>query len=311
MKTPLWEASPGALVTLINSGVFAQAHLYTIRLFGSLGVLRFTDADRDIAYGGNVWSCRGIHIDQKNSKATGHWKRGLDVDNWVIVIAPRNVDPVTGAAFPDKIGSTPWIAAARGGALDGADVQVDRAFLASWPQPYTTVTVPVGVLTIFAGRPAEVDTTDTLVVVTLNDYRELLLQKMPRNVYQAGCRHTLYDVGCTLNAAAFAVSGSVGSGSTQAVINTAAPVTSAGSGTFALGKMVMASGFNAGFSRTISQWSAPSLISLLNPFPFVVAPGDTFTVYPGCDRSLTTCGAFSNLPNFGGEPFTPDSSTAI
>lgn len=320
MKTPLWESAPGALAALINAPLtdgtasFVYAHLYTITLFGSQGTIRLTDADVDIAYNGLSFSSKGPFIDIENSKALAHWKRGLDVDTWVATFLPRAVDPVTGAAYPDKIGSTPWIAAARAGALDGADVQVDRAYFAAWPQPYRAVATPTGVLTIFAGRPAEVDCTDALVVVTLNDYRELLLAKLPRNVFQAGCRHTLFDAGCAISANSFGRNCAVASVQTQSLLTlTSGAVTPAIPWSYLLGKIVMTSGLNVGFSRTITAWN-PSLfqLALLNPLPFTVAPGDACTVFAGCDKQQTTCsGVFGNLANFGGESFVPDATTAI
>lgn len=311
MKTPIFETSPGAGAALINSGAFVYVTLYTITLFGAQGVIRLTDADRDVTFSGHTWNSRGPQIDQRGNKALAHWKRGLDLDTWIVVIAPRNVDPVTGAAFPDTIGSVPWIAAARGGALDGADVQVDRAYFAAFPQPYTPSMAPTAVYTIFAGRPGEVDTTDSLVVVTLNDYRELLSQNMPRNVYQASCRWTLFDAGCTLNPASFAVTGTLDGASTRAALVSTAMLTPGGSGTFTLGKIVMSSGLNAGFARTVTKWDGARAFALLNPLPFAVAPGDTFTAYPGCDKQLATCGLFANTVNFGGEPYVPDATTAI
>ena len=39
---------------------------------------------------------------------------------------------------------------------------------------------------------------------------------------------------------------------------------------------------------------------------YVIAPGDTFAVYPGCDKRLETCiGRFNNVINFRGEPYVP------
>lgn len=321
MKTPIYEQAPGALVALLNApppAGFVSCNLYTITLFGTQGIIRLCDAQIDVTYGGHTWAARNtVQIDQKQSKAVGHWKRGADVDSWVVVIAPRNVDPITGAAFPDKIGTVPWIAAARGGAIDGADIQVDRAYFSAWPVPYRTAVQPVGVLTIFAGQPAEVDTSDTLVVLTLNDYRDLLAQKLPLNLYQAGCRHTLYAVGCNSDGnmvqSNFAVNGVCIGGTTRQQIAAApiVPPTAPGSGTFSQGKIVMTSGLNAGFSRTVTAWTAPGTFAFVVPFPFDVLTGDTFTAYPGCDKQGVTCGLFANSINFGGETFVPDATTAI
>jgi hypothetical protein len=297
------------LITLINTGVFVYAHLLTITLFGSQGSIYLTDGPIDILWNGNTYSSKTVRVDQQGGKFLGHWKRGLDMDSVTIVFAPRNVDPVTGAAYPDRIGSVPWIAAARGGYLEGADVQIDRAFFASWPQPYVTPITPAGIVTIFAGTPGEIDCTDTLVVVALEDYRRLLQWQYPKNLFQPGCRYTLYDSECTLHAADFAVPGTCQAGTTQQILQ-AGSIVPGGSGTFALGKVTMTSGLNSGFSRMVRTWTPPGTLALFRPLPFTVSPGDTFDAFPGCDKSTTACTAFGNLVNFAGFPAIPDATAA-
>lgn len=312
MKEAIWETSPGALADLINGGSFVYCHLYTLGLAAGAGAIRITDADLSVTNGVYTWDGRGVRIDRERSRTLAHWKRGLDVDNWLLVVLPRTTDEVTGDAFPDAINGVPWVQAARQGALDGADVQVDRAYFEAWPSTYQLVAEPVGILTMFAGTPAEVDCGDNLVAVTLNDYRELLNIKMPRHVYQAGCRHTLFDAGCTLGSGAFAVAGTAIGGTTRSVIQ-AAPMGAPGSGTFQLGKLQMVSGLNSGFSRTIMTWSssAPGQFTLLNPLPFDVMSGDQFVAYPGCDKTVDTCTLFGNIDNYGGQPGIPQAETAI
>ena len=81
-------------------------------------------------------------------------------------------------------------------------------------------------------------------------------------------------------------------------------------GYFELGTLVFTSGENEGVSRSIKSY-APGVINFVFPLPFDPASGDTFTVYPGCDKQMSTCGAkFNNLANFGGEPFIPVPETA-
>jgi Phage conserved hypothetical protein BR0599/Uncharacterized conserved protein (DUF2163) len=326
------DISP-ALVGLFNSIVAGTAQnwcsfdLYTITLAGG-SVLKFTTADFDINCGSGTsyvglpqpsgrYLSGGVRVDQdpkKGSKTQAHWKTGLDTDTWVVVLMPRPVDPVTGAAFPDQIGNVPFTQAASGGALDAADFQVDRAYFSTvptWPMPPGGA-VPLGTKTIFAGVVAEVDTTDLVVALTVNDYRSLFTIQMPLHFYQAQCRHTLYDTGCNasgnMNQASFAVAGVVGGGSTQGQILAPGLATPAGSGTYALGTVIMTSGLNNGFSRTVSQWAA-GVLSLVNPFPFALIAGDTFNAYPGCDWQFSTCGAFANSANFGGQPFIPPPET--
>lgn len=301
--------------------------LYAWRLYtitpASGPVMRFADGDFDVLatattgpvpISGFTYPSSTIKIDAKQSKTQAHWKIGLDVDQYTLVVMPRPFDPVTGAQFPDRIGNVPWLQAASAGALDAADFQVDEAYFGSlptWPMPPRGAQ-PIGCKTIFHGVIAEVDTTNAIASLTVNDYRYLFSIQMPRHFYQAQCRHALFDSGCNasgnMNAAAFAKNGVVGAGSTQSTIigvKLAAPPSNPGSGTYALGRIVMTSGLNSGFSRTITNWDLANTLSLLNPLPFAVAAGDTFTVYPGCNKTLVACAAFANQFSFGGAPFVP------
>ncbi len=311
MKTPMWEESPGALVALLNSGVFVKCDLHTFTLTGGAGTILIAAADLDVTYpGGPRWLATGPRIDPKGSQQTGHWKRGLDVDQWQTVVMPRIIDPITGALFPDQINGSPWTAAARQGALDGADYQVDRAYFAAWPQPYLPVFTPVGIITIFAGLTAAVDVNDTMVSIMSDDYRALLGASQPSNIYQGGCGHTLFDAGCTLDEVLFRTPATLIAGSTRSVLQSAA-IAAPGSGTFALGRVVMTSGLNESFSRTIVSWDGSGGFSLLNPLPFDVAVGDTFDAYTGCDKTQAACILFGNKPNYGGESYIPAPEAAI
>jgi len=240
------------------------------------------------------------------SRATAHWKIGLDVDEWDVVIAPRPFDLFSGANFPDQIGSTPWLQAARLGYLDNAQVTVQRAYFnvpIPFPETLAGVT-PVGLLTIFFGLVTNVTVTTSTAAIQIKDMCSLLSINMPRNYYQGPCRHVLFDQGCTLNAASYEQSGVVGAGSTAKQIVASILGAPGGSGTYALGRIAFITGVNAGVTKTIARWSGQTL-SLLGPLPAAPSIGDTFTAYPGCDKQLSTCQTFGNRLNFGGMPFIP------
>jgi hypothetical protein len=315
VKPIKFESSSGALQALLDTRSFVFAHLYTFTL-KSGPVLRYAAADIDIGYGGNVWSHGGPQFDNAGTRSTGHWKVGLDTDTWSCVISPRATDPITGAPNPDLIGSVPWLSAVRGGALDGAVVQVDRAHFAAWPSlPQVGPAVPAGVVNIFTGRVAATDIGRTAAIVNLNSHLELLDVQMPIHLYQAGCHHNLFDNGCTLSAAAYGISGTAAAGSTRTVIISTVG-TPSGSGTYALGRIAMTSGANAGFARSVRSWTPPAggaggLFTLLSPFPFTIADGDDLVAYPGCNKQLATCELFGNQANFGGQPFIPPPETSV
>jgi len=128
---------------------------------------------------------------------------------------------------------------------------------------------------------------------------------------QPGCRHTLFSPGCTLNSASWAVGGTVAVGST---VSTVLATLGQAGGWFSLGRIVFTSGINNGNSRSVKLHTAgaPASLALIAPLPAAPAPGDTFTVYPGCDKQQATCGGkFGNVLNFGGQPYVPQPETAL
>ena len=87
-----------------------------------------------------------------------------------------------------------------------------------------------------------------------------------------------------------------------------------GTGTIRLNVQLGYGANNAGtawFDDVKIQANVPVLVPY-KAFPHIPQPGDTFTVYPGCDRRQVTCDTkFHNIVNFGGTPFVPIPETAI
>src|SRR6185437_5601995 len=82
---------------------------------------------------------------------------------------------------------------------------------------------------------------------------------------------------------------------------------------FELGVMTMTSGPANGQSANVSSYvNASGAISIVNPFSATPVAGNTFTVYPGCDRRQSTCTTiFSNLAHFAGEGYMPVPETIL
>lgn len=290
------KPASGTLISLLATNKFVFCDLYTITMVGG-GVLRYTTADVDIAFGGNTWSSHQIQFDKLGQKALAHWKIGLDVDTWQVQATPLSPSV--------QIGSLGWLAAARAGFLDGAIVEVDRAYLAAWPVPWQAVVTPIGTVNIFTGRMASIDLGRSAAGLSINSHLELFTTQMPRNLFSGSCRHTLFDAGCTLSAGSYAYGGEVLTVFSQTEIgsNLGFP---GGSGTFALGRVLFTSGLNSGLSRSVRAFAGVGGVFLfIAPLPATIQVGDFFTAYPGCDKQLTTCQAFGNQVNFGGEPYIP------
>ncbi|MDP8997127.1 MAG: DUF2163 domain-containing protein [Pseudomonadota bacterium] len=308
------KTASAPLIALIGTGVFSVWHLYTITLAGGL-VLRLTSADFDITDNvGNRYLC-GIYgsasprIDAKSARVTAHIKAGLDPDSWQVSVMPLVMDIFTGTfTYPDLVGGTPWLQACQSGLFDGATVTVQAAYFAAPPAlPWTVAnTTCVGTTIEFAGYLGQIDADVTTTNLTFTGWGGLLSDITPPNVYQAGCRHQLFDAGCTLSAGAYVKTGTALAGSTKTILK-ATPAAPSGSGSYQLGKVSFTSGQNSGFSRLIAAWDGVSTFTLLYPLPFTIGIGDTFNVYPGCDKSLGAggCGGFANTVNFDGTPNIP------
>lgn len=326
------KPSNAAVIALLNAGALSYytSDIYALTTVNG-PVALLTTADFDVlgppasALGSattsgftTVYSCGSIgsgspKIDLKQSKVQGHWIKGLDADQWQVALLPTTQDPFTGAyTYPDVIGGTPWMTACQAGLFDGAAVQVARAYWAAAPTvPFSAASrTCVGVVQIFAGLIGNVDCNETICVLTLNDYRYLLSTSIPRNLIMPACKRTLFDSRCNnagaLPPASFQQSGTALAGSTQQNV-VATPPAPTGSGSYTQGRMLWTSGANNTFSRTIAAWDGVKNFQPQIPWFFPVSAGDTFSIWPGCDKSLGAggCGGFNNTANYGGMPFVP------
>ena len=294
------SASP-ALIALLGTRQFNFCGLYAFSLIGG-GNLYYTGGDTDVLFGGNLYTAggtTGAYFDTTSNAAKAHWKLGVEVDTLTFDVLPAAA----------TVNSQPLLTAIRQGVFDGAELTFSHAY---WPQQaYQTPVVPTGAVVMFVGRVAETDWGRSLATFTVNSHLELLNQSMPRNLYQSGCVNTLYDSSCTLAQATFAVNATALTGSTASVVS--ATIANA-TGYFDLGKVKFTGGVNSGVSRSVKTYVAgsPGTISLLSPLPNAPANGDTFKIYPGCDKTQNTCAArFSNQSNFRGMRFIPENSTGV
>jgi uncharacterized phage protein (TIGR02218 family) len=261
-------------------------------------VLTYCSGDRDITWNSTVWSAGGTvgpYVIRQGKAAKCRWKTGVEVDSLTFDIIPGY----------STVAGLPFLVAINQGIFDGAEVTLYRAFMPSYGN------MAEGAVIIFVGRVAELEIGNSITQFTINSHLELLNQKLPRNLYQAGCINTLYDTACAVDAEALAVTATVATGSfTHRILASL----SAESGYFDLGKVVFITGNNSGISRTVKTYmrGIPSSVDFTAPFPSIPATGDSFKIYPGCDKQQNTCASkFTNLANFRGFPYIPENSTAV
>jgi len=281
------KRASAALVALLDGEQFTMADLYTFTLVGGT-VLRYSAAPTTLTAGGNVFQ-----LGPKFERSKVTVQVGTQVDELDIKVYCDTTD---------LIGSTSFLQAAWTGELDGALLQLERAFM-----PVYSDTSP-GTVVLFAGRISDIDCTRSGIDIKCRSHLELLNIQMPRRLWQASCAHIFGGPMCQFNRASLALTFSAAAGSTTTLIQGAPSSTTP----FNQGTIAGLSGANAGQSRTITAFLSGASVAVKLPFLSVVATGDQFQLLPGCDRTLATCtNLFNNAVHFGGMPFIPTPETAV
>jgi uncharacterized phage protein (TIGR02218 family) len=313
------QATPELIAYLATATAFRMCDLFTFTLSNGF-VARYCDKEISVFLPGvgEAFTTRVSPVRGGISVRGGSDETGTFYDGSSIIISRSSTRTVIGvevdtmqikiAAAPTHLlNGTPWLKAMRDGALDGAVVQVDRCFMPEWGD------TSLGIVNIFYGRVADIETGRLDGTINVNSMLELLNIQMPRNLYQPSCRNTLFDVGCTNNnttnpKSSRKSSSTVGAGSTRNVINCAL---NNPADWFTGGTVTFTSGLNIGLSYTVKSWQ-PGVATLVLTLLQVNAVGDAFDIFWGCDRTQATCNTkFSNLDNFRGEPYVPSPELAV
>lgn len=275
------------LALFASSDAFCKADLYTITLADST-VIRTTDADSDITFGGVTWTTTAPMIMRTKVKTL----IGVEVDTMNLDIAPATGQLLSGV---------PWAASVLNGALDGATILVETAY-------WTTFPTIIGKIHTFQGLVSDAWPGRSLIKLDVKSALELLTQPFPRNLYQGTCLRTLYSAGCNVSKAAFTVTSTISGG---ASVTGCATALGQAAEYFAQGVLTFTSGVNLNVRRTIKSFSGGAFV-FVNPLSVAPSVGDTISVYPGCDKRQVTCDTkFSNRSRFRGFPYIPTPETTF
>lgn len=296
-----------ATKNLLAGRQYLLAELYDITL-ATQQVYRFTSFQVPLSaaiYPSSTKNAYGTGLTIKRGTITQ--KAGTEAANLELTLTPQPDSPYA----PIQVAGYPILQAARLGLLDGATVELSKLFM-SVPSPSNPVidTSP-GAVAWFLGTVQDVQVSRFTLSLKVDDYLSYLAnQQMPKHLFGVGCFHEVYDAGCTLLKSNFTVSGSVSAVTDAAHFNT--NLTQADDW-FALGVLTFTSGVNNGKSVNVASYkNASGAIVARFPFPKAPAVGDTFNIYPGCDKQQSTCtNKFNNLAHFAGNPYTPDPSTIV
>ena len=271
-----------------------MADLYTVT-FQSGTILRWTAADTPIVLGGTTFS--PLSLDNGTDvpliqRGELRLARGLEVPTFDVTLLTGQSVQISGVALP---------LFAHNGGFDWAWIRLERVVMPSWGD-----TSP-GSIVLFEGGVAGVDPGTTQVVLHLKGALEKLTRNMPRVVFSPGCQNNFGDAACGVNIAGLAQAGTA----TSAATTTALPgAPAAADGYFTMGVMAMTSGACSGSRRAV-RLHAGGVLNLATPLPAGPAPGDTYTVTPGCDRTMAGCAAHGNSNRFRGCPFVPPAETTL
>jgi uncharacterized phage protein (TIGR02218 family) len=261
------------------------ANLFTFTLLSG-PVLTFTDRRRDRKVGGVTFLAGPPRL----VRGTISTVRGMSVSTQKVTIQEANGE---------------FIGMLARGFFNRAVYSMQRQFAVdpaalAWTSPFTR----------FAGRVNSVDSiTSSSAELTIKSMLDDLDQDYPRGVVQTDCNRVLFDVGCGLDAAAFRVTGTASAGCT---VNKLLSGLSNPDVYFTQGVVTFTSGANSGLSWMVKSYVGGVVVP---SYPFLVAPaaGDTFSITPGCDKTLATCTSkYSYNPSAGvapffrGLPFVPD-----
>ncbi len=239
----------------------------------------FTDHDQDIAFDGNVYLAR-----------TGYSRTAIANDS-SMAVDNLDVDGVFDAAAITESDM-------RAGKFDHAEV---RVFLVNWAD------LTMSALKMRRGWFGEVILTEQGAFRTELRGMVQALQQRIGEIYSPECRADLGDARCKVNLAAFTRTGAVTSATDRAVFFATLDGAPTLDGWFNGGALTFTSGANAGKTTEVKSWTASSgRFELFLAVGYAIAIGDSFTVYPGCDKRLDTCvSRFNNVLNFRGEPYVP------
>lgn len=254
---------------------------------------------------GKIVNCLKLSMSDGTEYGYTDYKDEITVDGFTYEPAP-GLEKVKMSLTANAEVSNQELAAGWGLEVDESDLRsgkFDNATLevawASWAHP------SYGKLVVFTGQLGEVTWTEEGFKADIVSYMKNLSKNIGA-IFTANCRHTLFSTvgvgsvgACGLSAGSFTTTGSV-----QSVATNKWKFTLSGSqtdGYFTNGNIKFTSGYNAGLSAIVKVHTGNE-VTLLLPTAFTIAPGDTYEIQAGCDKTFAACQAFNNVANFGGFP---------
>jgi uncharacterized phage protein (TIGR02218 family) len=298
------------LIAYLNATTATPPMAHLVTFTPKVGSAAYwTDWTSDLTVGGHTFKAGGQGTTFPIPRVTKRREvAGMEIGSVSLTLECGETAALNGTLLP--------VAAAQR-VLDGATVLVERLYM---PTPGD---VSLGAMHLFQGYVGEVKAGGLSVEIEVESGVALLNVEIPRITFQAGCPNTLYDGICGLTRGDFTVTGTVSSGATTTTIPTSrteATGTINENGWYALGVIAFTSGACNGEKRTVRTYSnTGGTFTLDRPLPAAPGNGDTFSVYPGCPKTIAACEnntaasgpQFNNRAHFRGFPFVPKNEVAM
>lgn len=114
------------------------------------------------------------------------------------------------------------------------------------------------------------------------------------------CRYIFGDSDCTVDLVPYTISTTVAAVNSSFTTVTATADLSGRN--FRYGRVILTNGQSEGLDMEILD-HVGQVLTLFLPSPSIIEVGDTIDLIEGCAKNTTACTAFSNLLNYGGEPY--------
>lgn len=266
---------------IINAENLHMCELYEFTLTNGI-ILRYTSNNANVEVDGKTFLCHGPIINRSRLQL----KLGATVDNMTVTIYTDGNDEVATSTF---------MQAARLGALDDGTLSFYQCY-------FNDDGEIVGALLIFKGEIEIKSGGGLKIELDCKSSLQRLDVEWPLRKYYVECPFSVYDSCCGVDIESFKVSGSVVNGSTSTVILTNNTMTA---NFYDNGGITFTSGVLNGVTMPIRTNTA-NIIYLMTELVATPAPGDTYKIYPGCNKTPAMCESrFHNGGRNRSTPYVP------
>lgn len=266
---------------LSTSQSFLSCDLYELKLKSGISYY-WADTDADVNYGGHTYKGDGPIITREKIATNST----VSVDKLSVTIT---------ASQNDQIGGVPVLEVAHNGGLDGATLDLRRAFFDDAGKVIECIDLFHGICEVTQGGGFILKISAKSVVQKLNI-------EYPNRRYYPQCPYSIYSKECGVDIKVYRkkakVTAVTGTNTVQIDIQFE-------DGYYTAGGMEWISGPLAGQATQIMDSKNSTIIymSATNTSPRI---GDVAYIYPGCDKTPTTCkNKFNNFSRNRATPYVP------